>query len=243
VAVANLQSTAELGYQYESESIGQLVQDDADAFAADPVTIGDEHLSGHLHAYRRLMHDDALRSPGIRRVTLSSGGTVHLAAAENSQAASRERPLSIPVGLGRSLGDVINPAAIVSSNLATPGSRRSRQHVWAVLRDIEAPTDSSTRMRVFVNCGELSPSTEVSNPHYATSVSFFGSQHAAHHAGHGIGAPGPSVSVDLSPALSRISRTKYFQGDKLMVQLMPVCHGADARASMVRPRRVEVAIF
>jgi len=51
------------------------------------------------------------------------------------------------------------------------------------------------------------------------------------------------VSVDLTPTLRRMYRGQRLNGDRIVLQLLPVCQGADIAASNVRPRRVEVALI
>ena len=63
--------------------------------------------------------------------------------------------------------------------------RRDRQCIWAVLRDCEAPTDPSTRVRVFVNREGVDRGARSRDPHYVTTMSFFGAGHGDHHAQHG----------------------------------------------------------
>ena len=48
---------------------------------------------------------------GLRRIELPSGGAIYVAAAENEQIASRDRPIGISVPLGRPLGDIVGPQA------------------------------------------------------------------------------------------------------------------------------------
>ena len=229
-----------------------------DAFAADPVladpgpsetapSVSDPQ-SDALLEYRRMPDNTLPRSArDLRRITTPSGRTFFMAAADNEQAASRERPLGVSVGLGRPLAEVIRHDALVP---ARPSAQK-RQRVWAAIRDMDPPSDNTTRVRVFVNCGELSPGTPVTDPTYVTSLSFFASghmDHAAHHGHSGRGAMaqasmGDCALVDLGPALARMSRTQPLRGDRIVVQLVPVSAGGSAAASTVRPRRVEIAII
>ena len=129
--------------------------------------------------------------------------------------------------------------------------RRDRQCIWAVLRDCEAPTEPSTRVRVFVNREGVDAGARSADPHYVTSLSFFGAGHGDHHAqhhGHGGHQAQPassstSISVDLTPALSRLRGTRHLRSDQIVVQLMPICRYANKSTSVVRPRRVEIAIL
>jgi tyrosinase len=136
-----------------------------------------------------------------------------------------------------------------------------------VLRDIEPPKDPKTRVRVYINREGLLPNTRMDDPHYVTSLSFFGTEHMdhsstpaptplpsssshSHHSHHGMSSSptptpvaGGAASIDLTAALARLSGTRYFRSDKLVVQLQPVCPGGDTAGSAVRARRVEIAVI
>ena len=119
----------------------------------------------------------------------------------------------------------------------------ARRRVWAVLRDIEAPLDATTRVRVFTNCHQLSPRTPLHDPSYTTSLSFFGGEHAHHDGGAARGGGGFSACVDLTPELSRLDHPRSLRADRLTVQLLPHCSNGEANVSNIRPRRVEVVIL
>ena len=115
-----------------------------------------------------------------------------------------------------------------------------------------APAEPSTRVHVFVNRDGISPAARAADPHYVTTLSFFGAGHGDHraqhhgHQGRHAAPPAPAttcVSVDLTPALSRIRSTRQFRTDKIVVQLLPICRYGSAATSVVRPRRVEIAIL
>ena len=77
------------------------------------------------------------------------------------------------------------------------------------MRDIEPPLDATTRVRVFCNCQELTPRTRLDHPSYATSLSFFGGDHAGHCAAPADrGAGRRSICVDLTPALARMDHPR-----------------------------------
>jgi hypothetical protein len=196
-----------------------------------------------LQAYRRIADDVMPRASGaLQRYSSPSGGGFYAAATENNRSAAHERAISIPVALGRPLSEVVRPPQMPSS---------SAVEIWALLRDIQAPAEPSTRVRVFVNRDSVDPTTRAADPHYVTCLSFFGAGHGAHrahHSGHhGHDAQSPSgttcVSIDLTPALTRIRGTKQFRTDKIAVQLLPICRYGNSATSVVRPRRVEIAIL
>ena len=104
------------------------------------------------------------------------------------------------------------------------------------------PLDVTTRLRVFCNGGDVTSRTRLSDPSYATSVSFFGSEHMRHGGGEG-GHGAASVCVDLTPAFARMEQPRHLRSDRLTVQLLPHCTNSEANVSNIRPRRVEVVIL
>jgi tyrosinase len=231
VGVGDLLTPPALGYRYD---------DDSGPFAADLVRPTGDLLTEKLNDYRRL-DPRALASagPGLQWIDLRDGRTLLVAAAENEQIASRDRPIAISVPLGRPLGELVGEQAF-AFRPDKPDYKKYRRYVWAVLRDIEAPIDPTTRVRVFTNCHALSPSTPLYNPSYTTSLSFFGGAHA-HGGERESGAF--SVCVDLTPALARMDHLQSMRADRLNVQLLPHCSSQESRVSSVRPRRVEVVIL
>ena len=241
VGVGELGSPAALGYRYD---------DDDGPFAADLVMPTGDLMTEKLHAYRRLDSRALIGAgpgAGLRRIELPSGGAIYAAAAENEQIASRDRPIGISVPLGRPLGDILGPQAL-AFRPDRPDAKKYRRYVWAVLRDIEQPLDATTRVRVFANCHDLSPRTRLDHPSYATSVSFFGGEHASHGDAGERGQVersngGASVYVDLTQALARMDHPRSLRADRLTVQLLPHCSNSEANVSNIRPRRVEVVIL
>ena len=246
VAVANLQATGALGYRYDTDD-GPFAADIDFAGKSEAAT---DPYGMSLRAYRQLADDASARANGaLQRVGNPGGGYFYIAAADNNRAAAHQRAIGIPVSLGRPLSDVMRPAPETGS----PVAGRDRQCIFAVLRDIQAPADPSTRVRVFVNRDGIDARVRPSDPHYVTSLSFFGAGHGAHdaggqhdhHAGHRAqAAPATTcVSIDLAPTLSRLYGNRPARTDKIVVQLLPFCRYGNAATSVVRPRRVEIAIL
>jgi tyrosinase len=231
VRVGDVISPPALGYRYD---------DDDSPFAADVRLPSGDPLTEKLRAYRQLEARGLSRANmSLYRHTLATGDTIEVAAAENDRIASRDRPLAVVVPLGRPLGDILGPGALARSGEL--GDRRYRRYVWAVVRDIEPPLDVTTRVRVFANCTDLSPRTQITDPTYATSMAFFGSEHARHGAaGAGDAANGTSVCIDLTPSLARMPSLRQ---DRLTVQLLPHCANTESNVSNIRPRRVEIVIL
>lgn len=233
VAVGQLNNPAALGYRYD---------DSNGPFAADPVAQFDDLMSEKLRSFRKLAIQDGPRpGQGLQRIELDAGGAIYAAVASNEQTASRERPIGIPVPLGRTLGEILGPQAL-AYRPDRPELKHYRRYVWAVLRDVEMPLDSTTRVRVFTNCQDLSPRTRLDHPSYTTSLSFFGSEHANHFAAQGRGNHDMSMYVDLTQALWRLD-ARSARSDRLTVQLVPHCANDESNVSNIRPRRIEVVIL
>lgn len=245
INVNGLQSPAALGYRYDDEEGPFAADIDFQRQSEDAV----DPLRSSLQVYRRFAGNAVQTSGGLQRYGMSSGQGFYAAAAVNDRAAAHERAIGIPVSLGRPLSEIVKPGPMAS---ASPSGRRQyRQCIWAVLRDCDAPTDPSTRVRVFINRDGLDRSARPGDAHYVTTLSFFGTEHADHHAqaGHGdhqaqpATTGGTSLSIDLTPALARLQGTRYLRSDTINIQLLPICRHANAATSTVRPRRVEIAIL
>jgi tyrosinase len=235
VGVGELGSTPALGYRYDG---------DDGPFAAELLRPTGDLMTEKLRAYRRLdVRGLGGAGAGLRRIELPAGGAIQVAVAENQEFASQDRPIGISVPLGRPLGDIVGPMAL-AFRPDKPDAMKSRRYVWAVLHDMDMPLDASTRVRVFANCRELNTRTQLDNPSYATSLSFFGGRHAGHEAGAAPrDADGAAICVDLTPALARMVHPQSLRGDRLTVQLLPTCTSRDPGVSNVRPRRVEVVVL
>jgi tyrosinase len=237
VSVGDLGTPGSLGYRYD---------DDDGPFAADLVMPSGDFMTEKLNAYRRLDSQATIGAGqgtgGLRRIELPSGGAMYAAVAENDQIASRDRPIGISVPLGRPLGDILGAQAL-AFRPDRPDAKQNRRYVWAALRDIEQPLDATTRLRVFVNCHELTPRTRLDDPSYANSVSFFGNEHASHDGAIEQSPRGASVYIDLTQALARMDHPRSLRADRLTVQLLPNCSNSEANVSNIRPRRVEVVIL
>ena len=235
--VGDLISPPALGYRYD---------DDDSPFAADVRMPSGDPLTEKLRAYRQMEARGVLRTgTSLYRYTLVTGDTIEVAAADNSQIASRERPLAVSVPLGRPLGELLGSGALARAG--DLGDRRYRRYVWAVIRDMEPPLDVTTRVHMFTNCVDLSPRTRLSDPTYTTSMAFFGSEHALHgeaNGSGGISGGAGSVCIDLTSTLAQMAdREGGLREDRLTVQLLPRCESTETNVSNIRPRRVEIVIL
>ncbi len=176
--------------------------DDTGPFAADLVMVTGDVMTEKLQAYRRL---DS-RAPIV-------SGRVRICAGSICRPAARSTPrLPTTIRSPRATGNrnfrAARPSARrhcrgagVAFRPDRPDAQHHRRYIWAGLRDIEPPLDGTTRVRVFVNCHELSPRTGLNDPSYATSISFFGGEHLGHVEAAGRGqvprGDGASVYIDL----------------------------------------------
>ena len=156
--------------------------------------------------------------------------------ARNLGAATPGDPLSVALEVNpAALQQATAPAAASALEAAGMAPRR----VYAFIRDM-LPTDSeNTQLRVFVNLPDATENTPTSDPHYVTTIGFFGpTEIPGGHAMH------PSVAVNLTPALRQIGSTTPLESDQITVQLVPVprADGAAASAISVTPGAIELAI-
>jgi tyrosinase len=234
VGVGELGSTPALGYRYD---------DGNEPFAADLVLAAGDLTTEKLRTYRQMEARGIVgNGTGVRRIELQGGGSIHVATADNVMVASRDKPIGISVPLGRPLGDIVGPQAF-AMRPDRADDKKLRRYVWAFLRDVDSPLDTTTRVRVFCNCHELSPRTRIDDPSYATSVSFFGGEHGSHAGGGFDRGPGGAICIDLTQALGRLDHPRSLRADRLTVQLLPNCANGEANVSNIRPRRVEVVIL
>ena len=239
VRVGDLNATPALGYRYDG--------DDSPFAAEVAMPVGDP-VTEKLRGYRQAVARGLLGSgPGIRRIEMPSLGSVYVASADNGTAASPDRPLAVTVPLSRSLGEMLGQDAVLGAASGGPETRGNRRYVFAFLHDVDLPLDAATRLRTFVNCQDLTPRTPIDDQSYATSASFFGSEHAQHGgasgSGHGTSTGGGSLCIDLSQTLARMGQPRGPRTDRLTVQLLPSGNSGKSHASNIRPRRVEVVIL
>ena len=75
---------------------------------------------------------------------------------------------------------------------------------------------------------------------YATSASFFGSEHAQHGgasgSGHGTSTGGGSLCIDLSQTLARMGQPRGPRTDRLTVQLLPSGDSGEAACRAISGR-------
>ena len=145
--------------------------------------------------------------------------------------ADPQRPLSVPLSpdaasLRRSVHTSVNESTVAA------GMREPQ--VYAIIRDLDPTMPESTQLRVFVNCGYLSQAVPTSDPHYVTTIGFFGAG----------GEHKLSSLVNLTAALKRLARGQRLDTDQVVVQLLPTQQYGNTldNAGSVAAGEIELAI-
>ncbi len=107
------------------------------------------------------------------------------------------------------------------------GSDAARERIFATIQYAHLPATSDFAVRVFLDLPSANAATPISDPHYAGSFAFFGTEapgSADSAAGH---LHRPSFLVDLTATLQRLKANPEFREDRRMsLQLVPVPFGA-----------------
>jgi tyrosinase len=117
-----------------------------------------------------------------------------------------------------SIFDGALPEAMVSDLFGRGQSRSPGRRIIASVEAQRAAEFADARLRVFLNCDYLSPSTPSNDPHFVTRLSLFSLGHSGEHAGHG-GGGSARISFDLGPAIEAIQRTGEPTSPRLTVQI------------------------
>ena len=81
------------------------------------------------------------------------------------------RPQSVQLSPDAAL---LKRAVRASSNRSVVAAGLREPQVYAIIRDLSPVKPDETQLRVFVNCNYLSLSVPTSDPHYVTTIGFFG---------------------------------------------------------------------
>ncbi|GAB2179439.1 tyrosinase family protein [Dongia sp. agr-C8] len=167
---------------------------------------------------------DKLYSPPDTRPALISGLPADLRLrAFGAVAATPDLPVGIRSRLPQPL----------TANFAGPEAASTQRSLSArVVSDTPIPLGAS--VRVFVNCGYLTPETPESDPHFVTAISGFG---ASHHHDEDLG--GFRAIVDLTPALARIGEQDAAAVSSINVQFVLEDQNEGA-GRIYRPVRVDL---
>jgi tyrosinase len=155
------------------------------------------------------------------------------------------RPLNVSVPVG---ADLLAAAGIspeiggtgAAFMLDAQAAQFEKPKVLAFIRQLTPEEYEDTEVRVFLNCDYLSQETPTTDPHYVTTIGFFGGPHT----GAGEHKAAPSVAVDLTRTIERLARSKDLPTDNLIVQLLPVPREGEPleAAGSVTPAEVEVVV-
>lgn len=109
------------------------------------------------------------------------------------------------------------PSAPLSTVLSVPSaSASSGKRVFAVLRGTRVGINLHS-VRVFINLPTAGPRTPTTDPHYVTSINFFGNK--AHQS---MGSHGHCYSVELTSALKKLGQNGLPRPGSLTLQLVPM---------------------
>ena len=179
---------------------------------------------------------DALRAANLAALfNPAATGTPRRFAMSNTAAARSLAPLKLSVPIAsEAVNTVVEPA---------PGSAGGREIV-ARITDIRMG-DKVRALRIFINRETVSLDVPSSDIHYVTTVGFL--KHAmdtakAHDSHHG---KLPSVIVNLTDTVQRLSKTGRLSTDSITVQILPVPEPGVLPAAVgdVVPTSVEIAII
>ena len=205
--VSNLQDVVPLGYTYGHKEVETIP----------------DHRGRALYLATLFATPEVLEKRGFARVR-----------AEPSNTADPQHPLTVLLSpdvasLNRAVRDSL------SENMES--LRLRAPQVYAIIRDLSPTRPTETQMRLFVNCDYLSQEVPTSDPHYVTSIGFFG---ADAHAGHK-----PSVLANLTPALKRLARANQLDTDQVAVQLLPTQQygNRDNMSGSLNVAEVEIVII
>lgn len=151
--------------------------------------------------------------------------------APNRVAATPKKPLVKEAQLHKSMLGLMMAVA--------PAGKRAPE-VVALIKDM-AVSSNVESVRVFVNADKVDATTPDSDPHFVRQISFLAHGEGG---GHSHKAP-PSVVVNLTDTLKKLSQQGLLKGDTISVHLLPVLReGAAASAQdQVVPASIEIAVL
>lgn len=136
--------------------------------------------------------------------------------------------------------EVTLPASVRGGVAETAPGAAPTAEVYALVKNIEVGAGVDG-MRVFVNADKPTSDTPTNDPHFVAEVGFFA--HPSGHHGHEHHKAAPSVLIELTATLRRLSAAGMLKDDRIAVQLVPTLRAgapADAMKSLL-PAVVEIA--
>ena len=152
-------------------------------------------------------------------VDLSRLNAAQIAQNNTAETAKLNTALDLQVNLNQSQANMLRSIQPIAPSARAGGERESTAapgRVLAFIRDVVAPAEGNTEVRVFVNEPDLKPDTSTQKDNYAGSFTFFGG--GGDHAGHG----GQTYLFDLTETVRRLKLTETDVKNNINVQLMPV---------------------
>ena len=228
--VRNLLNTRTLGYQYETQRKTCL------RFPHHVIRRTD--IIDKLFLFREKKAPE-LPEPPVCQTGLSC--PPDFIRIKNTRRASTRRPISMKVALEERFKKAERPALkLGGKDISAAMEPENYNEVLAILRNITTPADPRTALRVFLNHPNPSRKTPVSDPHYVTTIAFFGK-----HAGGGHSKEPGSYLLNLTDTLAELKRADKLRSNDLSLQLVLIPpEGVSERdAGYVQPEGIDIAII
>lgn len=132
--------------------------------------------------------------------------------------------------------------AVAPSVLAASSGAENAPALIARIAIVPPADTRLTTVDVFINHSGLGPNTPIDDPHYVTTISFFGATHGVAqggHAGHGAGKPVEYV-VPLNATLAKLAKAGKRVEGAIRVQLRANAPGADGKTLDARLAGVRI---
>lgn len=152
-------------------------------------------------------------------------------------AAFESRPTQTLTAL-RAGREVSAGAQAVPRGLLVAGAQEDGPAVVAHVAIVPPAETRRVSVDVYINCPYLGPETPIDDPHYVSTINFFGARHGAGHAGHGADKP-IEYALPLANTLAALTRAGTPALGAIRVQLRANARGGggrelDARLAGVR---------
>jgi tyrosinase len=224
--VSDLYDPATLGYSYGIESMAVAA---STANAPKLLALRGKLTSMFAAAVPNGMSVGGGGPSGIVTVTAANPGTA-------TPAHPLEVTITAPSGVLQSLRQTapLGSGTALLNFSATQERAASSARVIAFLRDVMVTSPKTTVYRVFIDRGEVSGTTPITDPGYVGSFSVF---NHGHHTEHEL----PSFALDLTAALRRVGGSAGNAPGQIRLQVVPV--GESGVPGTATLSRVEVSFI
>lgn len=114
--------------------------------------------------------------------------------------------------------------------------KKTNKRLTLKVSGIQPPKDENYIVRFFINCPYLGPDTPTNDPHYLTSVTFFGSHHE-----HGAGGHKIDYLFDITKDYHRIITGDVKSAKVLNVQVLALPIDGQGPSILLQPEKVELS--